>query len=244
MDDEGRYRLYPFAGGVIYLNLDESPMMRRRAEGTYEPHKVTAIQAYARPGMTFADAGANKGDFTLIAAREVGPTGGVLAFEPSPQNCRWIGRSIDANGYRNVRLHEVALSDSDGEAVLHLGARSGWHSLRPSERATGETVSVTTRSLDSVLGELGDVALDMLKVDVEGAELEVLRGATEALGGRQPLFVMVDIHPEHGVDPREVCELLTAHGLSLREPEDPSRPISDAREDLSEVFAVRAWPGL
>ena len=80
----GSYKPYPFAGGLIYLDVDESPHMRRRVEGTYEPNKVAAVQRLLATGGTFIDVGANKGDFSLIAARTAGPEGRVIAFEPAP----------------------------------------------------------------------------------------------------------------------------------------------------------------
>ena len=72
MPGEERYRPYPFAGGLIYLDVEESPAMRRRAEGTYEPAKVAAVQQLLPRDGTFVDVGANKGDFSLIAARVTG----------------------------------------------------------------------------------------------------------------------------------------------------------------------------
>ncbi len=97
-----RYRPYPFAGGLIYLDVDESPAMRQRVDGRYERKKVVALQRLLEPGMTFVDAGSNKGDFALIAARVMNDQGRVLAFEPAPENCRWIARE---RGAERLPLH-------------------------------------------------------------------------------------------------------------------------------------------
>lgn len=237
MPGEERHRPYPFAGGLIYLDVDESPMMRRRAEGTYEPHKVAAVQRLLRPGATFVDVGSNKGDFALIAARTAGPRGRVIAVEPAPDNCRWIRRSVELNGYGNVELHELALSDADGEATLHLGARSGWHSLLPGE---GEAITVRTRTLDGLLEEFACPPPDMLKIDVEGAELAVLAGAGQTLGAGGPMWVLIDVHPDR-VDPLAVSAVLHSHGFALRDPEDPDRPL-EITPETDEVFALRSWP--
>lgn len=72
--------------------------MLSRALGLYEPEKTHELCSLLRPGMTFIDVGANKGDFTLLAAKCVGETGRVIAFEPAPENCKWIRESIAANG--------------------------------------------------------------------------------------------------------------------------------------------------
>jgi FkbM family methyltransferase len=233
--EEERHRPYPFAGGLIYLDVDESPMMRRRAENAYEPHKVAAVQRLLRPGATFVDVGSNKGDFALIAARTAGPQGRVVAIEPSPENCRWIRRSVELNGYPNVELHELALSDSEGEAPLYIGERSGWHSLLPGE---GAAVTVRTRTLDGLLEEIACPAPDMLKVDVEGAELAVLAGAARTLEAGGEMWILLDVHPDRGVDPVTVAERLRAHGFEPRDPQDPGRPLA-VTPQTDELFALR-----
>jgi FkbM family methyltransferase len=234
-----RYRPYPFAGGLIYLDVDESPMMRARAEGRFEPEKVAALQRLLRPGMTFVDVGANKGDFSLIAARVMNDEGRVLSFEPGPENCRWIRKSIELNGYRSIALHELALSDAEGHVPLYLGERSGWHSLVPA-RDGGDSIEVETRTLDSMLADTGDAHADVLKIDVEGAELAVLRGAARTLAEQPPLAVLVDLHPARGVDPAEVISVLVGHGFSFRNPDDLDAELPQPSPGALELFAVRA----
>jgi FkbM family methyltransferase len=233
----GNYRPYEFAGGQIYLDVDESPMMRRRAEGTYEPAKVAALQRLLEPGMTFVDAGSNKGDFALIAARVMNDSGRVLAFEPSPENCRWIHKSIELNGYRCIELHELALSDADGRERLYLGDRSGWHSLVEREAAEGaaDSIEVEARTLDSALS---GAAPDVLKVDVEGAELRVLAGAKRTLTDTRLSAVLIDVHPDR-VDPGAVCDVLASHGFSFRDPGRLDTELPEAPRAASEIFALR-----
>jgi FkbM family methyltransferase len=235
---EERYRPYEFAGGLIYLDVDESPMMRARAEGRFEPEKTAALQRLLEPGMTFVDVGANKGDFSLIAARTMNDEGRVLAFEPSPDNCVWIRKSIELNGYRSIVLHELALSDVEGHVPLYLGERSGWHSLVRGEHA-GESIEVEARTLDSVLAGTGDAHVDVLKIDVEGAELQVLGGAERTLAEQPPRAVLVDLHPARGVDPAEVAAILAGHGFSFREPGDIDVQLSEPAPGALELFAVR-----
>jgi FkbM family methyltransferase len=234
-----RHRAYRFAGGRIYLDLRESPAMLARALGVYEPAKVATLRGHLRPGMTFVDVGVNKGDFSLIAARLMDDRGRVIAVEPEPENCAWIRRSISLNGYRSIELVEAALSSSDGEATLYLGRHSGWHTLVAGVRGRDQgTVTVPTRTLDGLLAERGIEAPDVVKIDVEGAEMDVLRGATAAFGGRRPLLVLVDIHPPVS-DPREVCAVLTGHGLRLFEVGEPARPLGEVSPTLREVVARR-----
>jgi FkbM family methyltransferase len=236
---EERYRPYEFAGGLIYLDVDESPMMRARTEGRFEPEKTAAVQHLLSPGMTFVDVGANKGDFSLIAARVMNDEGRVLSFEPSPENCGWIRKSVELNGYRSIALHELALSDFEGHVPLYLGERSGWHSLLPGERH-GESIEVAARTLDSVLADTGDAHVDVLKIDVEGAELQVLRGAERTLAEQPPRAVLLDLHPARGVDPAEVISILARHGFSFREPGDIDAALPEPPSGALELFAVRA----
>ncbi|MDA1051696.1 MAG: hypothetical protein O3C40_14600 [Planctomycetota bacterium] len=88
------HQLHDYLGGKIFLDIDESPMMRARVEGTYEPLKTRALQSLLTPGMTFVDVGTNKGYFALLAAKLLRGTGRVLVFEPEPWNCQCIRRSV------------------------------------------------------------------------------------------------------------------------------------------------------
>jgi FkbM family methyltransferase len=73
--------------------------------------------------------GGNKGDFALLAAKLAGENGKVVCIEPEPTNHGWIRRSIELNGYKNIHLSNLALSDRDGECTLYLGTKSGSHTL-------------------------------------------------------------------------------------------------------------------
>jgi FkbM family methyltransferase len=195
--NHGRYRRYHVHGFTIFLNISESPMMLARARGRYDIDKITLLRRILKAGMVFVDVGANKGDFTLLAATLVGPTGIVHAFEPAPSNIAKLRQSIAANGLTNIRVHELALFDTSGEATLYLaGRRSGWHSLIGGlpHRDAG-TISVPTRRLDDF--DLGSV--HAIKIDVEGSEQMVLEGARATLVRNRPI-VLLDLHPDLGVD--------------------------------------------
>jgi FkbM family methyltransferase len=235
---DGRYRPYRVAAGLIYLDVSESVPMQRRAIGKFEADKVRALQELLKPGMTFVDVGANKGDFTLLAAKVMGDRGRVLAFEPVPDNLHWLRKSIALNGYRSVEVIEIALSDTAGRAPIHLGTFSGWHSLVHTEGGTGETIEVETRTLDSVLEERGGRA-DVIKIDVEGAELQVLRGAERTLGAGGPLTVFVECHPHRGVDPAEIWDVFATHGFSFRDPTAIGTELPGRPEKLRDIVAVR-----
>ena len=238
-----RYIAYPFPGGRIYLNLGESPMMVKRAMGLYENEKTKVIRALLKPGMTFVDAGANKGYFSLIAARIVGEQGRVITFEPEPHNCTWIEKSIALNGYNNVTLHGVALGQANEESSLYLSEKSGWHTLvassdRGSKEAKG-VITVSKRTLDSILQEYDPPHVNIMKVDIEGSELDLLRGATQTLSAATNMVILMDLHPQLGVNPQEVGQLLQGFGFSIHELREPYRELRVLEPHSREVLARR-----
>lgn len=235
-----RYAPYRFSGGRIYLNVKESPMMLARALGVFEVSKMAAVKRYLTKGQTFVDVGGNKGDFALLAASLTGQTGKVLCFEPEPRNCHWIRRSTELNSYENVDLHELALSDSEGTAQLHLGRQSGSHTLLAGIRGRDVgTVTVRTATLDSILDTLSVSQVDVMKVDVEGAELSVLEGARRTLMTNPHIVLLIDIHPFLGVKPERLCSLITEMGFAIHSMEPPFDKPVVVNEHLQELIAYR-----
>jgi FkbM family methyltransferase len=192
----GRHRKYRVHNHYIYLDIGESTMMLRRVLQQYEVAKHRFLADNLKEGMVFIDIGANKGDFSLLAQQLVGDGGLVIAVEPEPQNCRWIEKSMVANGYRGIRLVEAALSDSEGEATLYLGEKSGWHTLTAGHQVPRGEVRVRTTTLDSLCRDLPRV--DAVKIDVQGAENRVLAGASATLSRWRPV-VLLDLHPQADV---------------------------------------------
>jgi FkbM family methyltransferase len=214
-------------------------MMFQRVIGLYEVKKHKALQTFLKPGGSFIDVGANKGDFSLLAARLVGGDGKVLAFEPEPENCKWIEKSIKINGYKNIMLYEIALSDQNGEAKLFISDLSGLHSLIPDlEFRDRGAIDVKTRTLDNFLEEIGFADhFDVIKIDVEGAELQVLNGASNTLIKSNNLVLLIDIHPRLGVNPKEVCDFLVEKGVSIFHEKPPfSSPVKQY-SNLTSIIA-------
>ena len=210
-----RYFVCSVAGGKIYLNVKESSMMLERSFGFYEQEKIKAVQAFLKPGDRFVDVGGNKGDFALLAARLAGENGKVVCIKPEPTNHGWIRRSIELNDYKNIHLCNLALSDRDGACTLYLGTKSGFHTLLSGapDRDKG-SVTVKTRTLDNLLRELEVRAVNILKIDVEGAEVQVLKGARETIRANPDMIILLDVHPFLGANPSAVFECLHTVGLT------------------------------
>lgn len=168
--------------------------------GIYEPSTTRLLKNELKPGMTFIDIGANVGLFTLLAARLVGPKGHVHAFEPAPENLRWLKENISLNPLKNVTPHSQAVSDCSGIANLRLGRESGLHSLLRPKVLTGRSVDVPTIRLDDFLDTVGKrlkrhVRPDFIKMDIEGAEPLALRGMQNLLKSPGPLRMVLELNP-------------------------------------------------
>jgi FkbM family methyltransferase len=157
------------------------------ATGTWEPHVAGVIRKFLAPGSVFVDIGANVGWHTALASRVVGAAGEVFAFEPNPDNARLIAHTIEHNGLTNVRLFPLALADSVGFAAFRsaIGSNGGFLGRGESGSIDPSVTIVPTMRLD----DIGLTRIDVIKIDVEGAEPIVFRGGLEALGQLQPVVV-------------------------------------------------------
>jgi FkbM family methyltransferase len=159
--------------------------------GTAEPHLQRAIKRYVAAGDTVYDVGANIGYVSLSLSKQVGPTGRVIAFEPVPRNVELLRMNIENNKLGNVQVLDAAASDGSGDAVIRIAgnlatASLTWHRDDPS----ATEIRIKTVAIDPLVnaGELGEPTF--VKIDVEGAEGQVLQGMQRTIAGARPvLFV-------------------------------------------------------
>ena len=138
------------------------------------------------------DVGANVGQFTLVAARRVGPSGRVHAYEPTPELAAHILRNLELNGLENVAVNAVAVSDVAGRASLHFVELDdpGENSIVNPSPGT-RTLEVPTVTLDGYLAEHAVGTVSVIKMDIEGAEMPALLGARNLLSGDDsPVLVL------------------------------------------------------
>ena len=160
------------------------------AVGSRYEKELTYLGNFISPGMVVVDGGANCGIYSVAAARLAGPGGLVLAFEPGAETFSVLKRNVEMNRLTNVRSYCAALSDKDGRARLYQHADGpNSFSLGPSENAIIESKEVVTRTLDGVLGEVGVDRTGLIKLDVEGAEELVLRGAKKVIANSHPTII-------------------------------------------------------
>ena len=224
-DHEALTRLH--TGHRIYVDTrDVGICSHLMLEGRWEPWIESVLRNLVKPGMRFADVGANFGYYTLLGAQWVGAQGKVFAFEANPGICRKLRKSVSVNGFDDrVRIFEVAALSHEAEVEFgFIHEYSGGGSIGAGGHAQWEPQRVRVRAapLDLLLADQASV--EVLKIDVEGAEPEAIEGAT-ALIDRSPEVTLVVEFIESAIA-RSPGALAYLHGfvrrgfsLALIEPE-------------------------
>lgn len=188
--------------------------------GMYEAETAAWVQASVHAGDTFLDVGANAGYFTLIGALKASPVGRVVAFEPLPVNVQVLEDQVRLNNLQNVTVVGMAVSDVIGDAVFtqeatnansHLSAVPMGHAAAKPLHA----ITVQTTTLDAFVESRG-LKPAAIKIDVEGAEMLVLRGAARTLERLRPLCLV----STHSVPLKQACGAYL-EGLGYRVSEMP-----------------------
>ncbi len=162
--------------------------------GTYEPEQTQAFQKMIRPADVVFDVGAHYGYYTLLSSALVGPQGKVFAFEPSPGNVPRLRKHLEINHCTNVQVLECALSDHEGTARFDNQTGSGTGHLAQEGR-----IQVQITTLDAVSARLG--VPNVVKIDCEGAEVEVLKGSETTIRASRPAIFL----STHGEALKQTC---------------------------------------
>ncbi len=176
------------------------------------------------PGAIVVDAGAYIGGHTLDYARAVGPTGAVVAIEPLASNFRLLQKNVDGNRYKQVRCLNYALGERNADVQLRYSRESSTATCRQDRAAPSNQQRVqwvAQRTLDSLLEELQIETVDLIKIDVEGAELEVLKGAQRILDSEHPPTLMIETHGP--VVRQAVVEWLTQRQFDIQPEQEALR---------------------
>jgi len=193
--DEGPFEVL---GSKMWIELS-SPSAIDMIYGTYEHDTVQVFQELVQPGMTVVDVGAHVGFYTLLAARLVGTNGRVYAFEPNPEVYNILVRNIQINGYREiVRAVPKGVSNEKRTVSLYVSReRSDEASFYSQESVDNACIEVETVRLDEFFADEGWPKVDLVKIDVEGAEVEVLEGMRELTSRNKDLKVIVEFNPKN-----------------------------------------------
>lgn len=212
--------------------------------GIYEEGTLDVMRRVLRPGDTFIDVGANLGLMTLWAARLVGTSGHVHAFEPQPDTYAVLERNLALNGVRNVTLHRLALGSKPERRSLYERSHisRGAASMVKPEQDFGQT-SVELDTLDHIIEASQIKTVRMVKMDIEGWELEVLKGTRRLLSQLDAPILCVEsskLYPVHNGTQADISDYIRSiNGYVVYKLRKGKKRIStlqriDATDDLPE----------
>lgn len=209
--------------------------------GTWEPFESELFTNSIGAGMVVVDIGANLGYYTLLAARAVGESGRVIAFEPDPRNLDLLRRNVKRNGFADrVTIVAAALTGEPGTVQLFRDTHNlGAHSMVQANVSSAGAINVPAMTLDGALGELGMACVDVLKLDTQGAEGSIFSGAGRVLNKR-PLRAFVEFWPcglrNAGTDPTDfLLSLGDTYGFTVSLL-DPARMLVIPKPSVDDVM--------
>ncbi len=235
-----------FIEGPVRAKLTEAEMLRRWPE----PLTVELFKRVVKAGMTVLDIGAFLGEYTLLAARQVGPTGRVYSFEPEPLNFSFLQRNIDRNALNTiVSALPYAVTEKSGTKTFFLEPEEGSGSSLFFQRQREATkIPVECVALDTFLDK--SLVVDVIKVDIEGGEVAAFSGMEQTIcRGSQDLVMFVECFPRGlqsaGTTSRALVARLEELGFDVMlidERDKRTRPITPGA-NFPWFFRFRSWWG-
>jgi len=208
-------------GTRIRLRLGNDLSRQIYIAGCIDPNEFVFLDRLLQAGMTFLDAGANEGIYTVFAAKRVGPAGTVWAFEPSQREISRLQQNLELNAL-NVRVFPLALAERAGDAEMALATygHEGLNTMGQFVHDIGESrqESIRLARLDDVIRESPLARLDVMKIDVEGAELRLLQGAASALARYRPILLVEAFDAtlrQQGASLEELLDYIRTRGYDL-----------------------------
>jgi FkbM family methyltransferase len=204
-------------GFRMKLNLADWVDQHIYATGEFEPDVIAVARRFLQTGMTALDIGANVGFLTMVFSSIVGGRGRVIALEPQPVAINRLKVNLELNPDVYVELHQIAASDEEGEINFNCGPfeHSGIGSIRQLNRESKQ-ISVRTVKVDSILDP--QLRINLVKIDVEGAELKVISGMQETIARWKPDLI-IEVSDSYltqmGGSAAELCNTLCSFGYSM-----------------------------
>lgn len=189
--------------------------------GAYEPETTKLFEKIVKKGQTIIDIGADYGYFSLLAAKLVGPYGKVFAFEPYKERCeQYLSKNISLNKFRNTEIVQKAASDTADSHMYFADSRSLFNI---NNTVVGTYNGVDRETVDSVrlddFFKNYDRPIDLIKIDAEGGEMNVLKGAHDVLERNKNIKLILEVAPRimraAGLLPDNLLLLLRTHGFVL-----------------------------
>ena len=220
----GKWRLLNAASRFLVADIGDDvwarvhgPELQWLVYGAKEQKETEAFLSLVRSGMTVLDIGANIGLYSLLSAKRLDGSGVVHAFEPTPFVARRLRDNVRLNRFQNVIVNQIALSDRAGTAEFYVHEEADCSSLGA---VSSNRIEVQTMSLDEYLRRAAIERVDLIKIDVEGAEVKVLRGAQVLLSRPDAPAMMLEFNPPllalMGTSDEELAALLSSYGYKLQ----------------------------
>ena len=212
--------------GTSFRDCDLNQYMYRAlfVYGAYEFDVDWMVHRVLRPGDTVIDAGACFGYHALSAGKRVAPGGRVYAVEPQPEMFAALTQNLSINALTNIEIDRIALSDHAETLKLHIfpDLDPGCTSIATLDRCDFETIECPAISMDDYIQRKGIGEVTLIKLDVEGSEMRVIKGARNLLSsGRPPLWIL-EVNQETsracGYTPDDLLSLLKQYGYSFYRP--------------------------
>jgi len=228
--------VHEWRGSKVLLDPKQSMDMRLYFTGDYEPETLAAIAKLAEPGSAAIDVGANIGLISLWISKCVGPTGKVIGVEPSNWAVERLKHNAELSGADNI-VSNAAVADKPGEADMTV---INGYRVDDVNTVTPQHVKMVT--IDGLVAEHGITRLSLLKVDTDGYEVDVFRGAEKTLAELRPNLVF-ELGPDHlkmaGSSVEVLIGLLAGHGYSFfTEDFAPVDPLTYAVEAYGSVNLI------
>jgi FkbM family methyltransferase len=204
-------------GGQIYASLGDFIGRAAFFSGDLDPKLTWIVKKLVKPGDIVFDVGANLGIFTLLFSQLIGTAGRVHAFEPNPTVMGYLRAAISRKSAGNVTLNQTALGQQTGIITLKVPDENqgGGSIIKWRDAADIPGVDVPLTRLDDYVAKNGVTKIDFLKVDTEGAELEVLRGGMATLENIRPRIIVFEDSSRNGSEQSEQMKLLRSAGYQF-----------------------------
>lgn len=229
-------RTHKVNGALVYLNPEDPVVSGALTLGVYENEEIAFFERMIEPEMVFVDVGANVGLYTALALRRMRHPGQIVCVEPDPVSATFLKQTISANqnGHQSppVSFHQLALSDQPGDVLLYQNPENKGDNRIYSDPLCPNGISVASDTLDDLLAKEAIAEINLIKIDVQGAEAKVVAGALSVLRKSNDCIMMTEFWPygltNCGSNPSAYLIMLEDIGFELYTLEGKTlRPVLD-----------------
>ncbi|MFH1292185.1 MAG: FkbM family methyltransferase [bacterium] len=204
---------------IVALNKRDPVVSGALMLGVYETFEALQIQKKLKPGMVAIDIGANIGYYTAMAAKSVGHSGKVFAFEPDPENFSFLKKTVALNQFQNVECNRIGISNSEGRGQLYLSPENmGDHRIYTSP-AGRQSIEIEMMSIDFFMKKNGLQRVDLIKMDIQGAEGLAIQGMRKVIADNPHIKMFTEFWPQGiertGLSPSSILRTIEEMGFKI-----------------------------